>query len=241
MTGCAPKRLILRKRIDLYLLQVWILGMSTSIPEPVFLSAPKAANLCGVSRNTICCWIRDEKLPSYRTAGGKYLIRPGDLIQFMQENRMFVPPALEEIAAQDEINQHTDQHADKRETVQEPAILVVDDDPDMRELTTRTLKPLGLPILQAEDGYDAMHQLTKNPLIALVILDLVMPGQSGDKTFVELRKSFPRLPVIVCTGQDLAEAEDRFKDQMPDLILTKPYQPAHLVRTASTFLADLGF
>ena len=215
--------------------------MNASIPEPIFLSAPKAANLCGVSRNTICCWIRDNKLPSYRTAGGKYLIRPGDLIQFMHQNRMFVPPALEEIASQDEQNQHPEPVASTRETVQEPAILVVDDDSDMRDLTTRTLKPLGLPILHAEDGYDALHQLTKNPLIALVILDLVMPGQSGDKTFRELRKSFPRLPVIVCTGQDLHEAEERFKEQQPDLILTKPYQPSHLVRTASTFLADLGF
>lgn len=215
--------------------------MKKQLPEPVFISAPKAANLCGVSRNTICCWIRDNKLPSYRTAGGKYLIRPSDLIQFMQQNRMFVPPALEEIAAQDEKNQHTDQGNTIRETVQEPAILVVDDDANMRDLTLRTLKPLGLPILQAEDGYDALHQLTKNPLIALVILDLMMPGQSGDKTFIELRKSFPRLPVIVCTGQDLHEAEERFKGQMPDLILTKPYQPSHLVRTASTFLSDLGF
>jgi len=215
--------------------------MNASIPEPVFLSAPKAANLCGVSRNTICCWIRDNKLPSYRTAGGKYLIRPGDLIHFMQQNRMFVPPALEEIAAQDEQNQQPETPPSTRETVQEPAILVVDDDPDMRDLTTRTLKPLGLPILHAEDGYDALHQLTRNPLIALVILDLVMPGQSGDKTFVELRKSFPRLPVIVCTGQNLHEAEERFQNQKPDLILTKPYQSSHLVRTASTFLSDLGF
>jgi excisionase family DNA binding protein len=215
--------------------------MKNQIPEPVFLSAPKAANLCGVSRNTICCWIRDGKLPSYRTAGGKYLIRPSDLIHFMVENQMFVPPALEEIASEDDQNQKTDASSDKRETAQEPAILIVDDDEVMRELTKRCLAPLGLPVLLAEDGYDALHQLTKNPLIALVVLDLMMPGQTGDKTFIEIRKTFPELPVIVCTGKGLSDAENMFDGQQPDLILTKPYQPSHLTSSASTFLADLGF
>lgn len=215
--------------------------MKNQIPEPLFLSAPKAANLCGVSRNTICCWIRDGKLPSYRTAGGKYLIRPGDLIQFMQDNHMYIPPVLEEIAAKDQKNQHDHPGNAQRKTTQEPAILIVDDDPIMRDLNQRSLAPLGLPLIQAEDGYDALHQLTKNPLIALVILDLVMPGQTGEKTFQEIRKTFPYLPVIICTGQDMAYASNLFGELKPDLIITKPYQPSHLLKSASTFLADLGF
>jgi excisionase family DNA binding protein len=215
--------------------------MKSSLPEPIFLSAPKAANLCGVSRNTICCWIRDGKLPSYSTAGGKYLIRPGDLIQFMQDNRMFVPPALEQMAAEDEQNQHPQDQADRKDLGQEPAIMVVDDDPTAHEALTRILKPLNLPLVHAEDGYEAMHLLTKNPLIALVILDLNMPGQPGEDTLSELRKAFPALPVIVCTGQSLEEAEDRLSGRRPDLILTKPYQPSHLLRAASAFLEDLGF
>ena len=87
--------------------------MKRDIPEPVFLSAPKAATLCGVSRNTICCWIRDGKLPSYRTAGGKYLIRPTDLIGFMRDNSMFVPQTLVEIATEDEECQF--QHGNTRD------------------------------------------------------------------------------------------------------------------------------
>lgn len=216
--------------------------MKNKITEPIFLSSPKAANICGVSRNTICYWIRDNRLPSYRTIGGKHLIRPGDLIEFMQENNMFIPSGLEEAASQDAQNQHQ-QGSDNEERVtsQEPAILIVDDDKTMRELTKRSLSSLGLPLLQAEDGYDAMHQLTKNPLIALVVLDLIMPGQTGDKTFLEIRRAFPSLPVIVCTGQALDDAECRFGDLKPDLIITKPYHPTHLLYSAATFLADLGF
>jgi len=215
--------------------------MKNNLPEPIFLSAPKAANLCGVSRNTICCWIREERLPSYTTPGGRYLIRPVELIGFMQENNMFVPPALDDLAAEDEANQQTESSSEKRETTQEPAILVVDDDSDMREVADRTLKPIGLPILHAENGYEAMHHLTKNPLIALVVLDLNMPGQPGEKTFVEIRKTFPGLPVIICTGQTHEEAAERFSEQKPDLIMTKPYQSSHLFGAASTFLEDLGF
>lgn len=218
--------------------------MENALPEPVFISAPKAANLCGVSRNTLCCWIRDEKFPSFRTAGGKYLIRPHDLIAFMEKNQMFVHSSLEQLAARDLANHNpvSEQSLPKAGKIaQEPAILIVDDDPNMRSMTSRTLESLGLPILQAEDGYDALHQLTQNPLIALVILDLIMPGQTGEQTFIEIRKAFPELPVIVCTGQDIEEARNRFKQEKPDLILTKPYQAAHLINTAATFLADLGF
>jgi excisionase family DNA binding protein len=218
--------------------------MTTHLPKPVFISAPKAANLCGVSRNTACCWLRDEKLPSYRTVGGRYLIRPDDLIAFMKKNGLFVPAVLKQLAELDKLNQQPDPDLQKKNTVkvnEEPAILIVDDDPHMRDLTRRTLEPLGLTILQAEDGYDALHQLVQNPLIALVILDLIMPGQAGELTFTEIRKAFPVLPVIICTGQDIEEARSRFKNQKPDLILTKPYQPAHLINSAATFLADLGF
>lgn len=154
---------------------------------------------------------------------------------------MFVPPALNDLAAEDEANQQAGSPSEKRETTQEPAILVVDDDSDMREVADRILKPIGLPILHAEDGYEAMHHLTKNPLIALVVLDLNMPGQPGEQTFIEIRKSFPGLPVIICTGQSHEEAEQRFGEQKPELIITKPYQSSHLFRAAATFLEDIGF
>lgn len=217
--------------------------MKRDIPEPVFLSAPKAATLCGVSRNTICCWIRDGKLPSYRTAGGKYLIRPTDLIGFMRDNSMFVPQTLVEIAAEDErANQKESAtfDVDKRETSTEPSILVCDDDPNARALAVRTLQRLDIPIIQAEDGFEAMHMLTKHNEVALVVLDLQMPGQDGMKTFTEIRKRNMSMPVVVVTGFPPEESEKAFGEYEPDLILSKPYQPAHLVNAANAFLADLG-
>lgn len=212
------------------------------IPEPVFLSAPKAASLCGVSRNTICCWIRDEKLPSYRTAGGKYLIRPADLMGFMRNNSMFVPPALVEIAAEDEKNVGAPpQEEQHRRTENEPMILVVDDDEAMRRMVTLTLKSLKLPIVEAQNGFEALHLFTVNPTIGLVILDMMMPGQGGADTFKQIRKLSPTVPVVVLTGQSQAYAEEAFAGGPPDMILYKPVQADHLRSVASTYLSDLGF
>lgn len=214
------------------------MALQDSLPEPVFLSAPKAATLCGVSRNTVCCWIRDGKLPSYRTAGGKNLIRPGDLVTFMRNNTMFVPQSLVDMADRDEHAMGKTQT--EKAAGAEPAILVVDDDPGARTLAVKCLEDIGLPIFQAETGYEAMHILTQHPEVALVILDLVMPGQHGAKTFEEIRKQNERLPVIVVTGHTPEVREGLFGEMGPDLIITKPYDTDDLVQAAQAFLADLG-
>ena len=129
--------------------------MSNEIPEPIFLSAPKAATLCGVSRNTICCWIRESKLASYRTAGGKNLIRPSDLVAFMRTNAMFVPQSLAEMAEADE--RVMGSASTSNTTDAEPSILVVDDDAGARTLAVRCLEDIGLPVHEAETGFEALH------------------------------------------------------------------------------------
>ena len=111
---------------------------TNSLPEPVFLSAPKAATLCGVSRNTICCWIRDGKMPSYRTAGGKYLIRPDELVNFMHTNGMFVPQSLLDIAKAEPKGIVPAPGTGKLPLGNEPKILVVDDDIAARDLAVRS-------------------------------------------------------------------------------------------------------
>jgi excisionase family DNA binding protein len=211
---------------------------TNNLPEPVFLSAPKAANLCGVSRNTICSWIRDGKLFSYNTAGGKYLIRPTDLMRFMVENGMFIPPGLASLAAQDE-----ECEAPRPENTgdREPCILIVDDDPAMRLVLSKTLAKLKLPLEEAENGFEALHKLTVNPLIALVILDMNMPGQGGAPTFEVIRKNYPSVPVIIVSGNPMNKVEAEFAKIKPDFIFTKPFDSNHLIEVCGTFLNNLGF
>lgn len=209
-----------------------------NLPEPVFLSAPKAANLCGVSRNTICSWIRDGKLASYNTAGGKYLIRPVDLMTFMRDNGLFIPPGLPALVAEDE---QYDPSTDEKTADKEPTILIVDDEPNMRLVLSKCLAKLNLPVEEAENGFEALHKLTVNPLIALVILDMMMPGQGGAATFELIRKNYPSVPVIIVTGKQLREVEAEFIRDKPDFILTKPFDATHLTDVCNTFLNNLGF
>jgi excisionase family DNA binding protein len=209
-----------------------------NIPEPLFLSAPKAANLCGVSRNTICSWIRDGKLASYSTAGGKYLIRPTDLLHFMNANGMFVPPGLTGLVKADE---WFAPDAGGKAARQEPGILIVDDDEVMRTVMIKSLSKLNLPVEEAVNGYEALHKLTVNPLIALVILDMIMPGQGGAETFDVIRKNHPSIPVIIISGKPLREVEAAFANNKPDFILSKPFDAKHLIDVCNTFLNNLGF
>lgn len=211
---------------------------ANDIPQPSFLSSPKVATLCGVTRNTVCCWIREGKLPSYRTAGGKNLVRPADLLSFMQEGNMFVPDTLRSMVAEEQPTAAESEAS--RTTTSEPAILVVDDDPGARKLAVRCLTRLNLPVLEAETGYEALHILLQRPEVALVLLDLVMPGQHGTDTFSQIHSHYPGMPVIVVTGYDIEEMRERFEDTKPDLMLAKPYKPSHLTDAARAFLLDVG-
>jgi excisionase family DNA binding protein len=213
--------------------------VSPSLPEPIYLSAPKAALLCGVSRNTICCWIRDGKLSSYTTAGGKYLIRPTDLVKFMEVSHMFIPQALRDMATRDEqLNSPAPTPAAAPGTATSaPTVLVVDDDARAREMAVRALDGLQANVLQAENGYEALHLLTKHPDTSLVLLDLVMPGQDGVRTYREIRAKNSELPVIVITGYPPEDTEKAFGQTEPDLLLTKPYSAADLGKAAAMMIA----
>lgn len=213
-------------------------GKFKNLPEPVFLSAPKTANLCGVSRNTLCGWIRDGKLASYSTAGGKYLIRPTDLMNFMLENSMFIPPGLAELVKEDE---KYNEPSSPAPVDKEPGILIVDDNQEMRLVIKKCLAKLNLPVEEAENGFEALHKLTVNPLIALIILDMIMPGQGGAETFEVIRKTYPSIPVIIVTGKALKDVEKDFEGNRPDFILSKPFDARHLIEVCNTFLNNLGF
>lgn len=66
--------------------------------KPVFLSVPAAAQLCGVTRNTMYQWVKQGKVSAYQTPGRTNMIRPGDLLIFMRECGLFIPNQLSELA-----------------------------------------------------------------------------------------------------------------------------------------------
>jgi two-component system phosphate regulon response regulator OmpR len=107
----------------------------------------------------------------------------------------------------------------------EPHLLVVDDDPRLRELLRRYLSDRGFRVTVAEDVAAARAGL-KGFAFDLVVLDVMMPGESGLDLTRELRG---QVPVMLLTA--MAEAEDRVNglEQGADDYLVKPFEPRELV------------
>ena len=80
-------------------------------------------------------------------------------------------------------------------------IMVVDDEPVLREVAARLLEKLGYRVIPAPDGEKAVEiyreQGTK---INLVLMDMIMPGMNGMQTIEHLRAINPEVPVVLCSG-----------------------------------------
>lgn len=83
-------------------------------------------------------------------------------------------------------------------------ILIVDDDPDVRELLREALETTGRTVVDAENGAEALALLTATPGLRLVLLDLRMPIMTGWE-FLEAKAKLPEwaeLPVVVLSATD---------------------------------------
>ncbi|MCF7805200.1 MAG: PAS domain S-box protein [Candidatus Marinimicrobia bacterium] len=91
---------------------------------------------------------------------------------------------------------------------QKTSVLIVDDDPGMRELLADFLQDEPVSLHTAVDGNDAFRVLEQVP-VDLILLDIVMPEKDGFTFLEELRAvdQFINLPVIVITGKDLSQSE----------------------------------
>jgi len=120
----------------------------------------------------------------------------------------------------------------------EKRILVVDDEPDVRDFLSTCLEDAGFQVQTAIDGFDALEKIEKTPP-DLITLDLVMPRISGIKLMRKLRKDekWKNIPIIIVTahakdelGQnDLEELYAEEVTPAPEHILEKPITPSSLV------------
>lgn len=87
-------------------------------------------------------------------------------------------------------------------------IVIVDDDPDAREILQLVLGTLEVPVRQAKDGIEALEIIRKDPPL-LIMLDLAMPRMDGRTVLNELRSSpkTSEIPVLVFTASPTDEAQ----------------------------------
>jgi two-component system phosphate regulon sensor histidine kinase PhoR len=106
-------------------------------------------------------------------------------------------------------------------------ILVVDDERDIRDGSERILSKMGCKVLKADRGEVGLKLLADNP-IALVLLDMKMPGMDGMEVLKLIRQDYPGIIVVVITGFATVEtAIEAMKEGAYDFI-PKPFEPDQL-------------
>jgi PAS domain S-box-containing protein len=101
-------------------------------------------------------------------------------------------------------------------------ILIVDDEPFVRDVVTRMLHNAGYATQSAASGVEALDVIREHPAIALVVLDLVMPGMDGWETLRCIGEIRPSLKAILTSGCP-ADEQPQFQDPRIVGFLPKPY------------------
>lgn len=113
-------------------------------------------------------------------------------------------------------------------------ILIVDDDPMIRNLVQAILESEGFGVTATDDGPKAIEILDQQPRpldFSLVVLDVMMPGMNGLDvlTRMKLHKHTQSLPVMMLTGEDKAEDIMAGYNVGADYYITKPFTRQQLM------------
>jgi len=107
-------------------------------------------------------------------------------------------------------------------------LLLVDDEEIVLSIGAEMLKALGFTVITARDGREAVGIFKSRDDIAFVILDLTMPQMDGEQCFRELRQIRPNVKVIMSSGFNEREVNQRFIGKGLAGFLQKPYKLSEL-------------
>jgi PAS domain S-box-containing protein len=115
-------------------------------------------------------------------------------------------------------------------------VLVVDDDPPVREITATMLRAMGAEVIEAGSGGAALEWLDQaGARCDLMVVDFAMPGMNGAELAAVVRTRWPRIPVLFATGYaDLSAIASVSEDR----IVQKPFRGGELQRKVVRLLAS---
>ena len=121
-------------------------------------------------------------------------------------------------------------------------ILVVEDEPVLRDMAHLILQDCGYRVLEAGSGAEALQVWERHPdAIDLVLTDVVMPGgMSGRDLAVKLMASHPRLKIIFTSGYNVEETNTDFFRRGGAIFLQKPYTRVDLAKAVRDALDKDG-
>jgi excisionase family DNA binding protein len=177
-----------------------------------FFTTSEVARYCAVTNDGVLKWIKSGKLRAFSTPGGHYRVSAEDFRSFLEKYDIPIDEGF------------------FRGSSRERSVLIVDDEPDIREVVRRWLKELDdeLRVEEACDGYEAGIKIgSMQP--DLVILDVMMPRVDG----ISLCKSIKDNPktqgvkVLAITAFPEQDNVRKMYDAGADLCLIKPLQMEH--------------
>jgi two-component system chemotaxis sensor kinase CheA len=117
----------------------------------------------------------------------------------------------------------------KKEKPEDYEVLIVDDSNMDRKIMRQALEPLGIKIIEAKDGVEALELLKKNDVDAMLI-DIEMPRMDGYTLAQEIRKynKYRKLPLIAVTSRTTKSDRVRGVEVGMNEYITKPYTPEYL-------------
>ena len=111
-------------------------------------------------------------------------------------------------------------------------ILFVDDEKTIADLTGIMLKKLGYKAEIKTDPAEALELFRSKPhMFDLVITDMTMPHMSGIRFSKKIKKIYPEIPIIICTGHSLFIDEEKARSLDIAAYLTKPVKMKDIART----------
>jgi signal transduction histidine kinase len=120
------------------------------------------------------------------------------------------------------------------------AILVVEDNEDVRALVTRHLDELGYRVLLAGNASEALNVVEGNEQLDMLFTDVVMPGKVTCQELVDrARELRPQLAVLLTSGFSEASIQDTLLANNRNAFLTKPYRKLDLARKVREILSKL--
>jgi len=177
-----------------------------------FFTTSEVAKYCAVTNDGVLKWIKSGKLRAFSTPGGHYRVSAEDFRAFLEKYDI---PVDEGFFAGDQ---------------RDRSVLVVDDEPNIREIVRRLLNELEpeLRIEEACDGYEASIKIgSMQP--DLVILDVMMPRVDGISLCRSIRDN-PKtrhIKVLAITAFPEQDNVKKMYDAGADLCLIKPLQFEH--------------
>jgi excisionase family DNA binding protein len=181
-------------------------GRRAPTGESDWLTLGQAAKFLGVAQSTIRKWSDQGRVPAFYTPGGHRRYRRGDLETFLDRSG----PGPRGGG---------------------PLVLVVDDDPKLREFMRVNLEMEGYTVREASSADEALDALD-DQAPQLVLLDVVMPGVDGWQMLQRMQERHGSIPVIMFSGkvddQSAADAEKRGAHGF----VGKPFDPQQLIERA---------